>query len=70
MKITLWSTNCPKCNVLKIKLKAKKIDFELIEDKDKVVEFGNNCGITSAPILQVDDNYYDFTQAVKWINER
>ena len=68
--IKLFSTHCPKCRVVEMKLKQKNIDFVLEEDVDKVVEIGRKYGILSAPILQVDDKYLDFAAAVKYINER
>lgn len=67
--VKLYSTNCPKCKVVELKLKQKNIDFELITDTDKVVEIGRKNNIMSAPILEVDGKYLDFTSAVKYINE-
>lgn len=68
--IRLFSTNCPKCKVIGLKLNQKKIEFEIITDTETVVNVGKEHGILSAPILQVDDRYMDFTQALKYINER
>ena len=65
MDVTLWSTNCPKCNVLKSILEQKGIKFELVEDADKMIE----KGFMSAPILEVDGKVMDFITAVKWVNE-
>lgn len=65
--ITLYTIGCPTCKVLEKKLQQKGIPFETITDTDKVVEVGRNAGIKSAPILQVDDNYYSFADAVKYL---
>ena len=65
--IKLYSTNCPKCKVIEMKLKQANVEFEVITDIDKVVEVGKANGLTSAPILQVDNNYYDFAKAVEYI---
>lgn len=71
MKITLWSTNCPKCNVIKKKLEQKCIKFDLVEDTDKVLEFGKLNNIMSAPLLEVENGVhkvYTFKDAVDFIN--
>ena len=66
--ITLYSTHCPKCNVLEKKLEKKGIEFEL-NDKFDVQELINK-GFSTAPILQVDDEYMTFEKANKWLNEQ
>lgn len=64
--ITLFSTGCPRCNVLHKKLDATNIDYSVSNDINEVME----QGFTSAPILKVNDNYMDFGQAVKWVNNQ
>lgn len=66
--ITLYSTHCPKCNVLEKKLDKKGIEFEL-NDKFDIQEMVNR-GITTAPILEVDGNFMTFNEANKWLNEQ
>lgn len=66
MNVTLFSTKCPKCNVLEIKLKQKNIDF--LENND--VELMIQKGFTMAPILEVDGVAYNFREAVEWIGEQ
>ena len=39
-KIILYSTNCPKCNVLEKKLQSKNIDFEICNDVDLMLSKG------------------------------
>lgn len=65
-KIILYSTNCPKCNVLEKKLQSKNINFEICNDVDLML----SKGIQQAPYLEVDDELMDFTKAVKWVNEK
>ena len=65
--ITLYSTNCSKCNVVKTKLTELHLDFKTVTDRDTVIKVGQEHNITSAPILKVDDNYYDFSQAINFI---
>lgn len=65
MSITLYSTHCPKCKVLEMKLKQKNINYEEIND----VEVMKAKGFMSAPKLEVDGEIYDFKDAVDWIKE-
>ena len=64
--IVLYSTNCPKCNVLMKKLQQSGIDFDLVEDADIMIQ----KGFMSAPILEVDGNAMDFMSAINWVNGR
>ena len=64
--ITLYTTHCPKCNVLKSKLDSKNIEYKIVED----VDIMQNKGFSSAPILEVDNEMLDFVNAIKWVNER
>ena len=62
----LYSTGCPKCNVLEKKLKSKNVDFVIETDIDSIVKMG----YTSAPILwyRNSDKYYTFAEAVNFVN--
>ena len=64
MSIILYTTHCPKCRVLDAKLHLSDIEFETCEDVDKM----QSLGITSAPVLGVDDKLLSFKEAVDWIN--
>ena len=64
MKIVLYSTGCPRCNVLETKLKNRGIDFEEVNDEDIMI----NKGFDSVPVLEVDGNYMDFGKANEFIN--
>ena len=64
MKIVLYSTGCPRCNVLETKLKNKGIDFEEIND----TKFMIDKGFDSVPVLEVDGNSMDFGKANEFIN--
>lgn len=63
-QIILYSTGCPKCNILKKKLKDKCIYFT----EDNSVEKMLSLGIVQVPVLCVDGKMLDFTNAVKWVN--
>lgn len=64
MKIVLYSTGCPRCNVLETKLKNKGILFEEVNDEDIMI----NKGFDNVPVLEVDGNYMDFGKANEFIN--
>lgn len=66
MKAILYSTDCPKCKVLEAKLIKNNIQFTVITDVKTMLA----KGFASAPMLEVDGNLMDFTQANKWINEQ
>ena len=66
MSITLYSTGCPQCNVLKSKLDAKGIQYDTNSSVDDMLALG----VMSAPVLKVDDQILKFAEAVKWVNER
>lgn len=66
LKVTLYSTNCPKCNVLKAKLEQANIEFDIVTDENVMIE----KGFSSAPMLEVDDEEMGFMEALKWISER
>ena len=64
--IILYTTHCPKCNVLKKKLESKNIEFKICEDVDLML----SKGIQQAPYLEVDNELMDFSNAIKWVNEK
>ena len=63
--ITLYTTHCPKCNVLQQKLNNKNIEFKICDDIDYMLYLN----IQQAPYLKVDDKLMDFSEAIKWVNE-
>lgn len=66
--INLYSTNCPKCNVLKKKLDAENIEYNLLTDDESIQKL-RSMGYMSAPMLEIDDKFYTFEEAVELINE-
>lgn len=66
MNITLYSTGCPKCNVLVRKLTAKHIEYDVVDDVDTMLAMG----LQSVPWLKVGDKMLDFKQANDWLNEQ
>lgn len=66
MMIRMYSTHCPKCKVLEMKLKSKGIEYEECTDTEEM----RRKGIRSAPTLEVDGNMLEFGEAVRWVNGR
>jgi glutaredoxin len=65
--IKLYTTHCPKCNVLKAKLKEKNIQFEEREDIEEILALD----IKSAPALELlDGTVLLFADAIDWIQEQ
>ena len=65
-KVILYSTHCPRCKVLELKLKQKNIAYEEINDIDQM----KAKGFSEAPKLEVDGVVYGFKEAVDWIKEQ
>lgn len=65
-KVVLYSTGCPKCNVLKKKLSEHNIEFLENNDKDEMIKFN----FVNVPILEVDGTRMEFKEAIEWIKEQ
>lgn len=64
MFVTLYTTNCPKCNILKEKLTQKNIKFTEVTDEDFMIK----TGINSIPTIElVNGTRYEFKDAVDWL---
>ena len=66
MKIIFYSTHCPKCRMLEMKLKQKSIVYEECNDVSEML----SLGLHSAPGLSVDGKVMDFKESVNWVNGR
>lgn len=64
MDVILYSTGCPKCNVLKKKLDKTNVDYSVVSDKEAILK----TGFTVVPVLQVDDKFLEFKEANEYIN--
>lgn len=65
-KVILWTTHCPRCKVIEVKLKQKNIEYE----ENTNVEEMMARGFKEAPKLEVDGEIMDFKQATNWIKEQ
>lgn len=66
MNIILYSTGCPKCNILKKKLEDAQMEYSVVEDVDVML----SKGLKEVPWLEVDGDLMNFVDSSKWINER
>ena len=73
MDIILYSTNCPKCNILEKKLDQKNLKYKKVTDFN--IQSMIDRGFSTAAILYIvydnsktDGFYYDFKDAVNFIN--
>ena len=64
--IIVYSTGCPRCNIIEAKLKEKNIDFTVNNNIDEMSELG----IMSVPVLSIDGKLLQFKEANDWINEQ
>lgn len=62
----LFSTGCPKCNVLKQKLDSAGVEYKVVSDVARL----EAEGIDYVPVLDVDGNRMEFAEAVKWVNQK
>ena len=64
MKVTFFSTHCPKCLVLEKKLQQKNITYDEVNDVDVMTA----KGYMTVPMLEVDGVSLDFKKANDWLN--
>ncbi len=62
-QFTLYSTGCPKCQVLKMKMDKLGIEYTTVND----IEVMKAKGFKEVPKLEVDGVVYDFKSAVDWL---
>lgn len=62
-KVILWTSHCPRCKVLELKLKQKGIDYTTNTNKDEMIA----RGFKEAPKLEVDGVVMSFMEAVDWL---
>lgn len=63
--IILYSNNCPNCKALKTRLDLKNVKYEISNDMDFLIK----QGFKSVPILQQDDKFMTFFEAIQWLKE-
>ncbi len=61
----LYTTRCPKCRILEVKLTEKSIPFELEIHLPTILLEAQEAGINSVPFVKEDDKYYTYEQALQ-----
>jgi glutaredoxin len=64
-RVILYSTGCPKCKILAKKLDEIGVLYTVINDVGTMLELG----ISTAPVLSVDDELMDFNKAIGWVRQ-
>lgn len=64
--VILYSTGCPRCNVLKSKMNSKGIQYIENNDAEEMLQ----KGFTQVPVLEVDGAIMDFSEANAWVNKQ
>ncbi len=64
MNLTLYTTHCPMCNVLTKKLDNTGLQYKICENEQEML----SLGLTSVPILKIDNDMLSFRQACDWID--
>lgn len=62
-EIILYSTGCPRCKELKIMLDKNGIKYSINQDVQEM----ETLGFSTVPILKVNNEFLNYTQAVKWL---
>ena len=62
-KVILYTTGCPKCNVLEAKLDSAGVAYTKETDVSQLIK----KGFVAAPVLEVDGEMMDFEHAVEWV---
>ena len=60
----LYSTGCPRCEILKKKLDEAGISYSVCDDLQKM----EALGIEYAPVLAVEGRFMEFMTAIAWVN--
>lgn len=62
--IKLYTTHCPQCEALTIKMNKANIPYSICDDMDEITQ----RGFTSMPMLEVNGEYMTFIEAIRWVN--
>ena len=64
-KIIFYTTNCYRYQVLKKKIDSLGIEYKLNNDIEEMMLWG----VQTVPMLRIEKQLLDFSQAVKWLKE-
>ena len=64
-KVILYTTHCPMCKALKMRLDKNSIEYEICEDVDLMI----SKGFSRAPVLEVNGNVLTLKEAMQWAED-
>ena len=64
--VKLYSTHCPQCHALEMKLNKANIKYEICDD----IEIMKQKGFQAAPVLETEEGTLNFSEAIKWVNKQ
>lgn len=64
--IKLYTTHCPRCQTLEIKLDRAGLKYEVCEDAEEM----KARGFKAVPVLETDDGVFNFIDAIRWVNSK
>lgn len=63
MDIILYSNHCPQCMILEKFLNMYGIEYTTFSDEEEMIKMG----FKSMPMLSVNGNIYNFSEALEWV---
>ena len=64
-KVILYTTHCPMCKALKMRLDKNNIEYEVCDDVDLML----SKGFSRAPILEVNGEILSLKEAMQWAED-
>lgn len=68
-RVTMYSTGCPNCDILRKKLNEKEISYNIVNDREIMKE----KGFTTIPMLEIEHDgiieTFNFLNAIKKVKE-
>ena len=68
-EIVLYSTHCPKCNMIEMIFKNKKIEYTVEDNKEEVLKVADENNIKEIPFAKINDKMYTCEEIKSWIKE-
>lgn len=68
--ITLYSSHCPKCDMIEKILKEKGIDFNLVDNESIYLPLADQNGIDSMPFADINGKILDIKDLQEYIKNR
>ena len=62
----LYTTNCPKCKILKKKLDKKNIKYDIVTDEKEILALN----VLEVPQFFNNEKLLNFSEAIQWINQQ